>query len=54
MAAASSGVADWRTSMRGLAGLCLPLRLTGRSVLARYRSGSTATVSAAPRFAAGM
>ena len=28
MAAASSGEADWRTSMRGLAGLCLPLRLT--------------------------
>ena len=30
MAAASSGDAGWRTSMRGLAGLCLPLRPTGR------------------------
>jgi len=29
MAAASSGEAGWRTSMRGLAGLCLPLRPTG-------------------------
>ena len=26
IAAASSGEADWRTSMRGLAGLCFPLR----------------------------
>jgi hypothetical protein len=30
IAAASSGDAAWRTSMRGLAGLCLPLRPTGR------------------------
>jgi hypothetical protein len=29
IAAASSGEAGWRTSMRGLEGLCLPLRLTG-------------------------
>ena len=29
MAAASSGDADWRTWMRGLAGLCFPLRPTG-------------------------
>jgi hypothetical protein len=29
IAAASSGEADWRTSMRGLEGLCLPLRPTG-------------------------
>ena len=29
IAAASSGEADWRTSIRGLAGLCLPLRPTG-------------------------
>jgi hypothetical protein len=29
IAAASSGDAAWRTSMRGLAGLCLPLRPTG-------------------------
>jgi hypothetical protein len=28
MAAASSGEAGWRTSMRGLAGLCLPFRPT--------------------------
>lgn len=29
MAAASSGEAGWRTSMRGRAGLCLPLRPMG-------------------------
>ena len=29
IAAASSGEAGWRTSMRGRAGLCLPFRLTG-------------------------
>ena len=29
IAAASSGEAGWRTSIRGLAGLCLPLRPTG-------------------------
>ena len=29
IAAASSGDAGWRTSMRGRAGLCLPFRLTG-------------------------
>ena len=32
IAAASSGEAGWRTSMRGLAGLCLPLRLTERNL----------------------
>ena len=29
IAAASSGEADWRSSMRGRAGRCLPLRVTG-------------------------
>ena len=29
IAAASSGEAGWRTSMRGRVGLCLPLRPTG-------------------------
>ena len=38
MAAASSGEADWRTSMRGRPGCCLPLRATGvGSVVARAR-----------------
>jgi hypothetical protein len=56
MAAASSGEADWRTSMRGLAGLCLPLRLTaGKRIRpGPYGSGSTATDSALRPFAAGM
>jgi hypothetical protein len=29
IAAASAGDAGWRTSIRGLDGFCLPLRLTG-------------------------
>ena len=32
IAAASSGEAGWRTSMRGRAGLFLPLRLTGQNL----------------------
>jgi hypothetical protein len=30
IAAASSGDADWRTSMRGRAGRCFPFLVTGR------------------------
>lgn len=54
IAAASSGDAGWRTSIRGLAGLCLPLRLTPEAYLPPYRSGSTATLSALRPLAAGM